>query len=75
MSNPAAPKPDHDPFPGRDTAETVPAPDPDIPNPFGPDAMNVRDDDPPGGQAAPEAPPPGPPSVALDDDDFAPDET
>jgi hypothetical protein len=49
-------------------------PDPDEPNPFGPDAPNVREDDPPGGQVVPEASPPKPPTTPLDYGDFAPDE-
>jgi hypothetical protein len=74
MSNPAAPHvPDS---PRRTDQPGVPkaGPDPDEPNPFGPDAPNVREDDPPGGQVVPEAPPPKPPDTVLDDDQFAPDE-
>ena len=55
-------------------ARIGPGPDPDEPNPFGPDAPNVREDDPPGGQVVPEAPPPKPPTTPLDYGDFAPDE-
>jgi hypothetical protein len=74
MSNPAAPHPPEKPR--RRDRLTTPGngPDPDEPNPFGPDAPNVRDDDPPGGQVIPEAPPPSPPETILDDDQFAPDE-
>jgi hypothetical protein len=78
MSNPtSAPGPagaqTNDPYqqPGRGAS----GPDPDEPNPFGPDAPNVREDDPPGGQVVPEAPPPQPPATPLDYGDFAPDET
>lgn len=75
MSNPAAPRipqdsPRHDP-PG----QAGEGPDPDAPNPFGPDAPNVRSDDPTGGQVVPQAEAPTPPAIPLDDDDFAPDET
>ena len=59
--------------PGR-PGQAAPGPDPDEPNPFGPDAPNVREDDPPGGQVAPEASPPKPPATPLDHGDFAPDE-
>ncbi|HZW31371.1 MAG TPA: hypothetical protein VFF52_11725, partial [Isosphaeraceae bacterium] len=56
------------------SVQTGIGPDPDAPNPFGPDAPNVRDDDPAGGQVVPEAPPPKPPVAPLDHGDFAPDE-
>ena len=79
MSNPAAPS--VPPGPGRSDRPDSSGPGPvaghdqDQPNPFGPDAPNVREDDPPGGQVVPEAPPPKPPDTVLDDDQFAPDET
>lgn len=47
---------------------------PDPPNPFGPDAPNIREDDPAGGPVVPEAAPPTPPEAPLDEDNFAPDE-
>jgi hypothetical protein len=75
MSNPAAPSVPPDAERGERPSHPLPGPDQDQPNPFGPDAPNVREDDPPGGQVVPEAPPPKPPATALDDDQFAPDET
>jgi len=71
MSNPAAPDVPQEaerPAPGGSVAT------PEGPNPFGPDAPNVRGDDPAGGQITPEAPPPSPPETPLDEGDFAPDE-
>ena len=50
-------------------------PDRDDPNPFGPDAPNVRSDEPDPGPLLPEAPVPTPPTELLEDDDYAPDET
>ena len=77
MSNPSTPRGPAAPQPADRLSRSGPAgrgPDPDEPNPFGPDAPNVRDDDPPGGQVVPEAPPPQPPATPLDHGDFAPDE-
>jgi hypothetical protein len=77
MSNPAAPSvpggPERADRPS--SPQPGPGPDQDQPNPFGPDAPNVREDDPPGGQVVPEARPPTPPATVLEDDQFAPDET
>ena len=76
-SNPAKPRvpPKAQPTGGTcRTGQPPSGPDPDEPNPFGPDAPNVREDDPPGGQVVPEAPPPKPPTTPLDYGDFAPDE-
>ena len=75
MSNPAAPQPPEKPRRWDRPSTPGAGPDQDEPNPFGPDAPNVREDDPPGGQVVPEAPPPSPPETVLDDDQFAPDET
>jgi hypothetical protein len=74
MSNPAAPHPPEKPRRRVRPSTQGNGPDQDEPNPFGPDAPNVRDDDPPGGQVIPEAAPPSPPETVLDDDQFAPDE-
>ncbi len=60
--------------PGPEPAPRAARPAPEGPNPFGPDAPNVRDDEPPPDGAIPLAEPPKPPRTALDDDDFAPDE-
>lgn len=71
MSNPAAPRvPEEAARTGSPGPETIP----DEPNPFGPDAPNLREDDPPGGPFVPEAQPDSPPSTPLAGDDFAPDE-
>jgi hypothetical protein len=75
MSNPAAPRPPEKPRPWDRPSTPHDGPDQDDPNPFGPDAPNVREDDPPGGQVIPEAPPPSRPETVLDDDQFAPDES
>jgi hypothetical protein len=77
MSNPAIPGVSRDDQLTGGTGQPGPPPsipDPDEPNPFGPDAPNVREDDPPGGQVAPRANPPKPPDTPLDHGDFGPDE-
>ncbi len=77
MSHPATSKMSRDTQPTGGTGQPghLPSgPDPDEPNPFGPDAPNVREDDSPGGQVVPEAPPPKPSTTPLDYGDFAPDE-
>ena len=73
MSNPAAPHVPEHPLSDPPAAGTGPT-DPDEPNPYGPDAPNVRDDDPAEWQEIPLAEPPKPPKTVLDDSDFAPDE-
>jgi hypothetical protein len=77
MSNPAAPQVPAGAQPTGGTGQSRQAGNDsefEEPNPFGPDAPNVRADDPPGGQTVPEAPPPKPPATPVDYGDFAPDE-
>lgn len=69
MSNPAAPKvPDEPETPGG------PPPLPEGPNPFGPDAPNVREDEVSGSLDEIEADPPEPAATPLSEADFAPDQ-
>src|SRR5438105_4924697 len=81
MSNPSTPQPPQPPQPtqppqGRPAQPGQPGivSDPDVPNRFGPDQPNVRDDDPKGGQTTPQAPPPSPPAEPLEDDQIAPED-
>jgi hypothetical protein len=72
MSDPTAPKSPKSSGPVRKVGVD---PDTDDPNPFGPDAPNVRSDEPDPGPLLPEAPVPTPPAEPLEDDDYAPDES